>query len=87
MLHCRRANGVIYIFALDGRIVQGKVSQMIPSDVQSLTVSCRAVLDRTQAIPLRQPDGSYSDPSAPLETVSFDPDPVGDINCTVRDVR
>jgi WD repeat-containing protein 23 len=87
MLHCRRANGVIYIFALDGRIVQGKVSQVNPSDVQSLTVPCLAVLDRTQAIPLRQPDGSYSDPSAPLETVSFDPDPVGDINCTVRDVR
>ncbi len=44
-------------------------------------------MDRTKATSIRKADGSYNDPSAPLEDVQYDPDPPGNINCTVRDVR
>lgn len=46
-----------------------------------------AVLDRTKAQPLKAPDGTYNDPSAPGPTPEFDPDPHGNDSCTVRDVR
>ncbi|GHJ85883.1 hypothetical protein NliqN6_2285 [Naganishia liquefaciens] len=65
-LYTGGSNGIIYIYALDGRVVQ--------------------VLDRTKAQPLRAPDGTYNDPSAPGPTPEFNPDPHGNDSCTVRDV-
>lgn len=60
------ANGVIYIYALDGRVVQ--------------------VLDRTKSTGLHRSDGQYNDPSAPVATPDYDPDPRGSMGTIVRDV-
>lgn len=83
------SNGVIWIYHLDGRVVQGgllcRPSVLGPKLMKVLYV---IVLDRTKAQPLINPNtGEYNDPSAPSPVVSeYDPDPKGSGQCCVRDV-